>query len=117
MIIAVDIFFTNLDEKRVSKTESRLQVLPESIVQEGRLRDLLLSVLAHDELRRLAGRVNDQRVTVEPLQITQQTILVLFKLIYFERLIKQIPTFESLIHINSIISWLDLLVSATYFRY
>lgn len=57
-----------LDENRVSESKSTLEVLEERLVEETRDGDLAILVLVEEESRGLTGRVDDERVSVEPLE-------------------------------------------------
>ena len=50
---------TYLDQQRVTKTQSTLQVLPEGIIQETSSGDLAIFVFIHNELCGLARWIND----------------------------------------------------------
>lgn len=59
IIFSVEINCTYLDQQRVTKTQSTLQVLPEGIIQETSSGDLAIFVLIHNKLCGLARWIND----------------------------------------------------------
>ena len=68
-VIALDI----LHEEWIAEAQRRLEILAERLIEEGRFRDLFVSVLSHEEFGRLTGRIDDERVAIEAAKTLLQT--------------------------------------------